>query len=183
MLRRVVMIFMIIGSFSVFAEDTELKLYRPFVNEAELVITKKIAGTCGQQSQRIIREDAWRCEAGGKVYDPCFIKPAGSQSVAFCPESPWVLTGLLVSLSSPADNSQHRALDMSEAYPWAVELTTGEKCQAVEEGQVYDGLQVHYQCNSQSVLIGRVQRCDSKWSILQHSTEGVGTAVLAKAWF
>ncbi|MBA2650807.1 MAG: hypothetical protein H0U73_00850 [Tatlockia sp.] len=183
MLRGVLLIFTLIGSFGVFAEDTELKLYRPFVNEAQLVITKKIAGECLQQSQRIKRDDAWRCSAEGKVYDPCFIKTAGSGKEAFCPESPWGLTGLIVNLSSAANNSQHIALDMSEAFPWAVELTTGEKCQAVDEGEVYDGLRVHYQCNSQTVLIGHVQRCDAKWSILQRSAKGVGTAVVARAWF
>lgn len=183
MLRAVILIFTIIMSFCLFAEDTELKLYRPFGDEVPLIIKQKIAGQCWQQSQRIKREDAWRCVAEGKVYDPCFVKLYGSRNEALCPQSPWVADSVQINLSTPVDNSQHVTLDMSEAYPWAVELTTGEKCQAVDEGESFDGLQVHYQCNSQTVLIGRVQRCEAKWSILQRTTKGVSTALVAKAWF
>lgn len=183
MWRGVIVFFIIICSFCTFADETELKLYRPFVDGIQVVIKKKITGDCWQQSQRIKREDAWRCTAEGKVYDPCFIKPVGARNEAICPYSPWSMNGVQINLSSAADNSNHTPLDMSEAYPWAVELTSGEKCQAVDEGQVYDGLQVRYQCNSQIVLIGRVQRCEAKWSILQRSPQGISTALLSKAWF
>ena len=102
---------------------------------------------------------------------------------ALCPSSPWVGYGIQINLSSAADNSQHVRLDMSETYPWALELKTGEKCQAVDEGETYDGLKIHYHCNSQTVLIGSVQRCKAKWSILQKTTNGVSTALVTKAWF
>ncbi|MBA3536217.1 MAG: hypothetical protein H0T84_06370 [Tatlockia sp.] len=183
MLRTVVVIFAIMWSFCVLAEDTELKFYRPFVNENQLVIKKTSSGECWHQSQRIKREDAWRCIAEGRVFDPCFIKPHGPRKEAICPDSPWTTSAVLINLSAPADNGHHIALDMSETYPWAVELTSGEKCQAVDEGQVYDGLQVHYQCNSPTFLIGRVQRCDAKWSILQRTATGISTVGLSKAWF
>lgn len=184
MWREVVIVLLILWSFGSVAADTELKFYRPFAEGVQVVIKKKISGECWQQSQRIKREDAWRCMAETKVYDPCFIKPYGSRKEAICPSSPWGMNGVQINLSSPADNSQHVALDMSEAYPWAVELMSGEKCQAVDEGQVYDGLQVHYQCHSShTLLIGRVQRCEAKWSILQRTPSGVSTALVAKAWF
>lgn len=183
MLRGVLVIFAIFISFCSFAEDTELKLYRPFGDDTSVVIKERVAGQCIQQSQRIKREDAWRCLAEGKVYDPCFVKTYGSHQEAVCPQSPWVGDSVQINLSSPIDNSQHIVLDMSEAFPWAVELSTGEKCQAVDEGEVYDGLQVHYQCNSQTVLIGKVQRCEAKWSVLQRTPKGVTTALVTKAWF
>jgi len=183
MLRGLFMFFSLIFSFSVIAKDTELKFYRPFVEGSQPNIKKKIQGECSQQSQRIKREDAWRCEAQGKIYDPCFIEPHGSRTEAVCPDSPWTADGLSISLSTPADNSQHKALDMSEAFPWAVELTTGAKCQAVDEGQVYDGLQVHYLCDTQAMLIGHVQRCETTWSILQRTASGVSTAAILRAWF
>lgn len=53
MLARVVLIFTLIGPFSVLAKDTELKFYRPFVDGLKLQIKKKIRGECWQQSQRI----------------------------------------------------------------------------------------------------------------------------------
>ncbi len=183
MLRRVLLIFIIMLPFHVVAEDTELKLYRPFGDETPVVIKETLPGQCWQQSQRIKREDAWRCVAANKVYDPCFVQQYGSHKEAVCPQSPWVGDSVQINLSAPVDGSQNVALDMSEAYPWAIELTSGEKCEAVDNGEIYDGLQVHYLCNSQTVLIGRVQRCEAKWSILQRTASGVSNVKVARAWF
>ncbi len=183
MLRSVVLTLMIICPFLVVAEETELKFYRPFLNETQVEIEKKVAGECWQQSERIKREDAWRCQAEGKIFDPCFIKPQSSPKEAICPQSPWTKNALLINLTTPVDNSLHSALDMAEAYPWAVELTTGEKCQAIDKGEIFDGLDVHYLCNNQTTLIGRVQRCKSEWSMLHRTANNVTTALLSRAWF
>lgn len=183
MLRVVLIVLIAILSFSTFAKDTELKLYRPFVDEATVIIKQKLIGECWQQSQRIKREDAWRCVAEKKVYDPCFVKPYGSQKIALCPQSPWEAESVEINMATSVDSSQNAALDMSEAFPWAVELTTGERCLAVNAGEEYDGLQVHYRCNSSTILIGRVQRCSSLWKILQKNAHGVSTASVEKAWF
>lgn len=183
MRHLVVIFFTIIFSAPLFAEDTDLKLYRPFDDAMSLIIKEKIKGQCWQQSQRIKREDAWRCVAETQIYDPCFIKEYGSQKEAVCPKSPWLKDSVQIKLDKPVDNSAHLSLDMSEAFPWAMELATGEKCQAVDEGEVYDGLQVHYLCDNQTVLVGRVQRCNPQWSILHRTTNGVQTATISKAWF
>lgn len=37
-----------------------------------------MSGQCYEQSHIIIREDAWRCQAEGQLFDPCFVK-AGSK--------------------------------------------------------------------------------------------------------
>ena len=183
MLHRVVIFFTIFFSTWLLAENTELKLYRPFDDTMALTIKEKIKGQCWQQSQRIKREDAWRCVAETQIYDPCFIKEYSEHKEAVCPKSPWLADSVLIKLDKPVNNSQHTPLDMAEAFPWAVELATGEKCQAVDEGEEYDGLQVHYLCNNQTVLIGRVQRCDPQWSILHRTANGVLTANVSKAWF
>ncbi|MDP1604148.1 MAG: hypothetical protein Q8M03_12890 [Legionella sp.] len=183
----VVMIFIISGISSLNAQDTELKLYRPFgeaEQQAPLIIKEKHEGHCWQQSQRIKREDAWRCTGAGKTYDPCFIKQYSSKKEALCPQSPWVGDSVALELASSADNSQHALLDMSKAYPWALELSSGEKCQAVDEERVFDGMPIHYQCNTQSVLMGHLQRCKSVWTILQRRGDGqVETVNIVKAWF
>ncbi|MBA2711252.1 MAG: hypothetical protein H0U57_11750 [Tatlockia sp.] len=181
-MRSVVLIFMFMSSFFLFAKDTELKFYRPFLHETPVEIIKKMAGECWQQSERIKREDAWRCQAEEKVYDPCFINLQNPKE-ALCPESPWSKHAALIHLTKTADNSLHSALDMAETLPWAVELTTGEKCQAIDKGEVYDGLEIRYHCNNQTQLFGRVQRCKSEWSILQRTASGVTTGLMSKAWF
>lgn len=186
MLRVVIALFTALASFHLWSQDTELKLYRPFgesTQQAPIVISHQSSGECWQQSQKVKREDAWRCMADGKIYDPCFVKQFGSHSEAICPQSPWVGSSIKINLKAPVDNSQNEELNMAEAYPWAIELTTGEKCQAIDEGGIYDGLPIRYQCDSSSVLIGHVQRCKAEWSILQKTASGVTTAMVAKAWF
>ncbi|KTD19026.1 hypothetical protein [Legionella jordanis] len=186
MLRAVTAVFIAFLSFNLWSQDTELKLYQPFDDHAQQsprIISQQVQGECWQQSQRIKREDAWRCMAQGKIYDPCFVKQYGAANEAICPQSPWVGTTVKITLSSPVDNSQNVPLDMAEAYPWAIELTDGEKCQAVDEGGNYDGLPIRYQCDRQSVLIGHIQRCKAEWGILQKTASGVSTAIVARAWF
>lgn len=183
----VVMIFAILFSSLLQATETQLKLYRPFgesTGQALVVIKEKHKGQCLQQSHKIRREDAWRCVANGNIIDPCFIKPFGSRKQAICPQSPWVGASIEIDLVHPADSSQHASLDMSKAYPWAIELAHGEKCQALERGQILNGIAVHYRCNDNTILIGHLRRCKMPWTILQRQTDGnITAAVIHKTWF
>ncbi|VEG89617.1 hypothetical protein [Legionella spiritensis] len=183
----IAMIVMALWSSQLVAQDTELKLYRPFGEEmshGRLIVSHQVGGVCIQQSMRIKREDAWRCIAAGKTYDPCFVRKFGSHLEAVCPASPWAGNGVLVKLDRPADNNDLVELDMSKTYPWAVELATGEKCEAIDDDETYDNLPVRYRCDSQTVLIGHLQRCKATWTILQRGITGqVTTAAVKKAWF
>jgi len=187
MRSTVLTIFTFFGSLSLYAADTELKLYRPFgeVNPSvPLIIKEKHAGHCSQQSQKIAREDAWRCSVKNKIYDPCFVKQYGSHKETLCPQSPWVGDTVQIELTEAVDNAGHTPLDVSKAYPWAVKLLSGEQCQAIDEGKVFDNLPIHYQCDNQSVLFGYIQRCKMPWTILQRGKDGtVETAAIKKAWF
>lgn len=186
MKREVILFFAILWSMTVFAEETELSLYRPMSDVTEhlsIKIAAKASGECVQQSQLIKREDAWRCVAEGKVYDPCFVKPSSGRLDAVCTETPWSNKGTQITVATPLDNKWHQSLDMSRTLPWAIELASGEKCQAIETTAQYDGLPVHYRCDRNSELIGHVQRCDSTWKMLQHAANGVETAQITRAWF
>jgi hypothetical protein len=186
-MKRVVIIFLSVFILSeLFAADTELQLYRPFTETTKqlpLKIVEKKTGECVQQSKLIVREDAWRCVTEGSVYDPCFVKPYSSQKIVVCPGTPWTKLGIEIQVSKPLDNAQHLTLDMSQTFPWGVELVDGKNCQAVEELVQYDNLAVHYRCDDSTVLIGHVQRCQNVWKMLQHDSHGITTVEIAKAWF
>lgn len=181
----VVMIFTFFVSMSLQAADTELKLFRPFDNpQVSLIVRERHEGQCWQQSGHIKREDAWRCMADGKTYDPCFIQQYGSHKQALCPESPWNTSSVQLELPAAVDNTSHVPLDMSQAYPWGIELESGEKCLAIDDGKLFDGLPVRYECDNQTVIFGHMQRCKTQWSILQRNGIGmVATAIINKAWF
>lgn len=183
----VAIILIVICPLSLFAQDTELKLYRPFgegLQQATPVIEERLEGQCLQQSQRIKREDAWHCVAQGKVYDPCFLKKYSSGLEVVCPQSPWDGKSVLIQLSAAPDDSQHIALDLSQAYPWAMELTTGEKCEAIDPGQTFDNLPLRYRCDTNHLLMGHLQRCKAEWTMLLQDSQGqVVTVSIKKAWF
>lgn len=185
-LKLILPVFVLLFSGEAYAVDTQLTLYRPFGDKGQSLAThsQSLAGQCWQQSQRIKREDAWRCVAGGAVFDPCFVKQYGDHKEALCVQSPWLTSAILLTLTEPADNHQHVKLDMSKNYPWAVQLSHGQKCQAVDEGNFYDGMPIHYQCEDQTQLVGHLQRCNSHWSMLRHSgNDRVETVMIDKAWF
>lgn len=187
-MRRVLMIILtLFYAFPLAAQDTELKLFRPFgqaEQQAPLRIETRLSGECWQQSQRIIREDAWRCQANGRIYDPCFIKQFSNNTEALCPESPWVGESILLHLSTAADPSQQIMLDMSRTYPWGLELADGEHCDAAHQSETVDNLPVRYRCANQTLLIGHLQRCKGEWTILQRDMAGkVSTVTVRKAWF
>ena len=185
MRREVVWFFSFLWSITAFAVDTEVSLYQPMMNaktQSPAIVAKRV-GQCAQQSELIKREDAWRCISENKVFDPCFIQPDGSHLHAVCPTSPWVNQAVEITVSSPLDNKQYQALDMSRTFPWAIELTTGEKCQAIDTREEYDGLPVRYRCDKQTELIGHVQRCEGMWKMLQHASNGVDSVQIARAWF
>ncbi len=183
MRQYIILIGVLFFSCSLFAEDTAIRLYRPYANTTP-VIKKAVQGNCWQQSARIKREDAWRCVADGTTYDPCFVKEHGDHKEAVCPESPWATSNINILLSAPVDNAHHVTLDISQAYPWGVELVNGEKCLAIDQGEMHDGLVVRYRCDSHHVLFGYLQRCKTPWTMLQKQQGGnVETVVIATAWF
>jgi hypothetical protein len=173
-------------SFTLFSDDTILKYYRPFGETKEQIspfIKSRLKGECSGQSHLIIREDAWRCQAEGKTFDPCFVNSANNKKIAVCPQSPWVGDSVAIAVSIPLNNDHHLSLDMSRTFPWAVELMNGEYCQAIDSTESYDSMPVRYRCSHHNVLIGYLQRCKTKWSILEKTPEGVFTVELKKAWF
>lgn len=188
MLQRVILASLCFCSFlaSASASDTILKLYRPFgevFDQAPPIVKKKLSGQCYEQSRVIIREDAWRCQAEGQLFDPCFVKAGGKKLEVVCPQSPWVGDSIQINVTVPLDNENHKTLDMSRAFPWAIELVNGEYCLAINSNEQYDSMPVRYRCNNQNVLIGHLQRCKTVWSMLEKTPQGVKTVELHRAWF
>lgn len=186
MLQKVLYLFLFFCSFEVAANDTILKLYRPYgdvENQAVPQVKNTFRGECYSQSRLIVREDAWRCRANGKTYDPCFVKSGPNRTEAVCPQSPWVGDSVKIMVKQPLNNEQNKTLDMSRTYPWAVELTNGERCQAINPGKIYDKMPVRYKCGNKNYLVGHLQRCKTVWSTLEKTPAGVVTVELSKAWF
>lgn len=186
MLHKVLYPFLFVSSVGIAANDTILKLYRPYgdvENQVAPQVKNTLRGECYSQSKLIVREDAWRCMVNGIAYDPCFVKAGANRTQALCPQSPWVGDSVQIMVKLPLDNEQNKTLDMSRTYPWAIELTNGERCQAINSGKTYDQMPVRYKCGKKNYLVGHLQRCKAIWSILEKTPTGVVTVELSKAWF
>lgn len=186
MTQRVLFLIFFLCPLWVGADDTLLKLYRPYgdmIAQAEPIIKNTLSGHCTEQSRLIVREDAWRCEAGGNVYDPCFVKAGDNRTQALCPKSPWIGDSVQIMVPTPLHNEQNQTLDMSQAYPWAVELSNGERCMAINSKKLFDSMPIRYRCTNKNLLVGHLQRCKNTWTMLEKTPEGVVTAELVKAWF
>ena len=187
MLRRIVVIFAVTHSVMSFSSDTELSLYRPFAQTTKhlpVTIESTQHGVCQGQSQRIVREDAWHCVSdAGVTYDPCFSKRFGSNTMVICPESPWSGKGIQLTLAQPLSENHQVFLDMSTTLPWAVELTSGERCLSIESRQQYNQPPVHYQCANGVVLAGNLNRCANVWTVLKYESNGVSLSDVSRVWF
>lgn len=185
-MQRVLVIMLFSWTFSASAGDTVLKLYRPFGAVVEQVapsVKQTVSGHCFSQSRLIIREDAWRCMAEGKTYDPCFVQNSGKKMEVICPQSPWVGDSVQILLNSPLNSENNILLDMSKAFPWGIELANGDLCQAIDFNQTYDGMPIRYHCMSNNVLVGYLQRCKPVWRMLEKTPAGVQTVEFNRAWF
>jgi hypothetical protein len=186
MTQRVLFLLLVSCSFWAEASDTVLKLYRPYGEVTEQIapiVKQTLSGHCLTQSRLILREDAWRCEAEGKIYDPCFVKAGNNRTEALCPQSPWVGDSVQIMVPTPLNNELHQTLDMSQAYPWGIELSNGERCLAIHSVKLYDEMLVRYRCANQNLLVGHLQRCKNIWSMLEKTPQGVVTVELTRAWF
>lgn len=186
MVQRVLFLLLFSNSFLLAAADTVLKLYRPYgevTNQVMPEIKNRLTGYCQTQSQLILREDAWRCEADGTIYDPCFVKAGPNRTEALCPRSPWDGKSVQIKVKIPLNNKSHQTLDMSRAYPWGIELANGEQCLAIDSSELYDEMPIRYRCTNENLLVGHLQRCKNVWSMLEKTPQGIVTQNVTKAWF
>lgn len=187
-IKKLLTIVLLNAVLSVVFSDTTLKYFQPFSGESSDPRNKHkpaLKGFCREQSHHIKREDAFRCDAEGKILDPCFIHPHKKNHTAACIPSPWADMEQNIELHQTLSHSNQATLDMSKAYPWAVVLKKNNiKCLSFhKDGDLIDGMKVRYRCLDQSYLVGHLQRCDPNWSILMYKNGQFSHEKIKLAWF
>lgn len=174
--------------------STDVRLYRPFeknvVGQVTPVMSEISTGTCSQYSQRDHRSDAWQCQVGERVLDPCFIKIYVKPTQAICPVSPWQTQAVTVDIRAqqlPQNNHHQENLDMSTDDPWAIDLMDGTHCMMVSDSNLSaQGQPVKYSCDNQGFLLGHIQRCELIWKMLflpSYQSDVLNTVEIATAWY
>lgn len=107
-------------------------------------VTSRVRGTCDAGSDSV-PGPVYRCFAGNSVLDPCWADRV-EEGTVLCPVEPW--SGELVKLTTTAGlPPSTQRVPASLGFPWAVQLSSGKRCVAVQGAhEEYDGRVVGYTC-------------------------------------
>lgn len=152
------------------APPTRMSVYRPYVGgnvAPRLTVVRTTKGECFTGSLADPRRDAWRCEIGNEIADPCFSNRA-VLSWVLCPEkgTPFGTNVVRLALSKALPKSLANTELPGEAYPWAVKLADGKVCTFLTGATyVYHGRRVDYGCDRSTFLAGTPNRSTATWTI------------------
>jgi hypothetical protein len=144
---------------------TSVHHFTPFAATGQLKSSYHAAGTPGSCPQPSFvdsrRHDAWRCNTGNLIRDPCFESPVSATEVA-CVTSPWTHTALVVRALLPARKGESHS-----SAPWAVELVHRRRCVFISGGTNAIGRRrLNYACGRHGpVLYGVPDRRKPTWTI------------------
>jgi hypothetical protein len=165
---------------------TDQRYFLPFTRDGlnpGLSVTGNERGVCGfTSSAALARPDAWDCFGDtNQIHDPCFENPFAERDdpgELACITSPFATEVVLFTLSDPlvrakeADavdgNGPDTAMDLTDPWvlPWALELSTGERCTLLPGTvDVIAGLPVHYGCSNGGLILGEPDRGHSVWAV------------------
>lgn len=147
---------------------TEVRVIVPFGPgglSSSLTVIARATGSCWTPSVASgNRPDAWRCMAGNRIHDPCFVGFTGAAQVAACFGSPWSSDVVLLTLSDPLPGDVNRPPGLLTGPPWAVELASGERCTMLT-GATWGvaGMRVNYGCPGDASIVGEIDRSAPAW--------------------
>lgn len=102
-------------------------------------------GSCWTNSLTILSRDAWRCNVGGQILDPCF--DLGNGEVVCSPNPLAGQPGVLIKLSDPLP-APNLIVERS-SNPWLLELGDGSICKlATGATGLLDGKRISYLCSA-----------------------------------
>ncbi|MGA9315422.1 MAG: hypothetical protein WBV77_12430 [Solirubrobacteraceae bacterium] len=175
--------------------QTAVHIYAPYSAEGKLTVpvTKTVAGECFTSSIISQRSDAWRCNDGNELQDPCFAAVLNAHSVV-CPQNgPWSGQALRIKLAKglPSDGANILRNDHADNDPqtdpaWAIELTSGARCLFLAgTSSIVAGLRQSYECTGGLSLFGNEARSSEPWTIFgRHGSMGQLTQeTVASIWF
>ncbi len=175
--------------------QTAVHIYAPYSAEGKLTVhvTKTTAGECFTGSIISQRSDAWRCNDGNELQDPCFAAVLNARSVV-CPQNgPWSGELLRITLAKGLPSNGANILRDNNAAKepladpaWAIELANGARCLFLAgTSSIVAGLRQNYECTAGWTLYGNETRSAQPWSIFgRHGSTGQLTPeAIAAIWF
>ena len=147
--------------------------------------TRTRHGECWAGSLATARRDAWRCNIGHQIVDPCFSSSHVSDAV-LCPRAAWKRTGIRLKLRRPLPRS-HGKRPSTKLQPWAIELVDSRHC-GMETGatEAIGETRANFDCQpGDEWLWGFPDRGTQPWTILiapYGATALSERAAIRRAW-
>jgi hypothetical protein len=152
------------------SEATRVAVYRPFSGgkvAPGLRIVRTAKGDCFAGSLADSRSDAWRCEIGNAISDPCF-SSAAVVSWLLCPAdgTPFGKAVLRLALSKALPKSLGNTGSPRQGNPWTVKLASGRVCTFLTGATFsFRGKRVSYSCDRNTFLAGSPDRSRPTWTV------------------
>jgi hypothetical protein len=168
---------------------TQVRIFTPFTTSGlsiGLAVTDRVRGSCFASSAADpARPDAWRCEAGNAIHDPCFANL--DQTRLACAEDPTSANAVMLTLTKdlPADAAGREP--NFKAAPWALELENGQTCTPLTGATApIAGMRINYGCGDDAYIAGSVDRSRPLWRVFyQTPTRSLSLQQVAvtTAWY
>jgi hypothetical protein len=163
------------------------------VRDGLQVTDESKAASCSTGSNAVLDGAAYRCFAGNGVYDPCWAQTAGGRSdEVLCLLRPWDTTVIRLRSDGPLPLPGSSKVDL--AYPFGLELTSGERCVVYQGSRSAFGERpVDYQCDSGKFEVLRgISRNKALWKVdtvkymksgSRSRYENAGSKLVKTAWY
>ena len=173
---------------------TDIRLLTPFQPAGELVIgvasTGKVSGSCFAMSVASPqRPDAYRCNAGNALLDPCFVSLDDRAPLA-CARDPWSANVVSLTLSAPLPSNVKLATadpDYAQNMPWALELANGQRCTLMTGATApVAGMRINYGCPDGGIVAGEIDRSLPLWRVFYQTANrslSLSQVAVKVAWY
>ena len=170
---------------------TQMRVFTPFTTSGlsiGLAVTDGVRGSCFASSAADpARPDAWRCEVGNAIYDPCFTNL--DQTRLACAEEPFSANAVMLTLTKdlPADAAGREPNFNFKAMPWALELENGQACTPLTGATVpIAGMRINYSCGDDAYVAGSVDRSRPLWRVFYQTPSrslSLQQVAVTTAWY
>jgi hypothetical protein len=126
------------------------------------------------------RTDAYRCTAHNGIYDPCFFGGLGGSVI--CAGDPWTPRVTKLGLSAPLP--VHMPWPNPEPAPWAVELSSGERCTSAPGTQpATAGQRLDYLCDLNGARLYKLDLAKGTADLETPDTPAILNRPIRRIWY
>jgi hypothetical protein len=151
--------------------STSVAIFNPWASSGlrhGFLVSGKVRGSCRMHSLVSERPDAWRCNAGDDMYDPCFARSPHTYTVV-CAEGAFSKRITLMTVAAPLTDTVKLTGELwglrLRGAPWGLRLIGGDTCVFAQGAtDAVAGVRLNYACAKSGWIIGVPNRSTELWT-------------------